>query len=67
MGPFNQLHYGVKKDELRKFCVQRTLLKKEIFPEDIAAAVFVLVGPELRKSTGLVINVDGGFSASMLR
>ncbi len=59
--------YGVKEDELGKFYAQRTLLKKEILPEDIAAAVFVLVGPDLRKSTGLVINVDGGFSASMLR
>ncbi len=59
--------YGVKREDLGKFYAQRTLLKKEILPEDIAAAVYVLVGPDLRKSTGLIINVDGGFAPSMVR
>ncbi len=59
--------YGVPREELGQFYAQRSLLKQEVLPEDIAAAVFVLVGPELRKSTGLVINVDGGFAPSMVR
>ena len=59
--------YGIQEAELGKFYAQRSLLKQEIVPEDLAAAVFVLVGPELRKSTGLVINVDGGFAPSMVR
>ncbi|MCA9449025.1 MAG: hypothetical protein KC931_18045, partial [Candidatus Omnitrophica bacterium] len=59
--------YGIEEKDLGKFYAQRTLLKKEILPEDIAAAVYVLVGPDLRKSTGLVINVDGGFAPTMPR
>lgn len=59
--------YGVKREDLGRFYAQRTLLKQEILPEDIAAAVYVLVGPDLRKCTGLVINVDGGFAPSMVR
>lgn len=59
--------YGVKEEDLGQFYAQRTLLKKEILPEDIAAAIFVLVGYELRKSTGLILNVDSGFPPAMLR
>ncbi len=59
--------YGVKLEDLGKHYASRSLLKDEILPEDVAAAVYVLVGPELRKSTGLVINVDGGFAPTMLR
>ncbi len=59
--------YGIMEEDLGKYYAQRNLLKAELLPEDIAAAVYVLVGPDLRKSTGLVINVDGGFAPSMLR
>lgn len=59
--------YNIEEAELGKFYAQRSLLKQEILPEDIAAAVFVLVGPELRKSTGLVINVDSGFAPTFPR
>jgi NAD(P)-dependent dehydrogenase (short-subunit alcohol dehydrogenase family) len=59
--------YGVKEEDLGKYYARRTLLKQEILPEDVAAAVYVLVGPDLRKSTGLVINVDGGFPPAMMR
>lgn len=59
--------YGVKLEELGKYYASRSLLHEEVFPEDIAAAVYVLVGPELRKSTGLIINVDSGFAPAMVR
>ncbi len=59
--------YGIQREDLGKYYAQRNLLKTELLPEDIAAAVYVLVGPELRKSTGLVISVDGGFPGAMLR
>lgn len=59
--------YGIEEENLGQYYAQRNLLKTELLPEDIAAAVYVLVGPDLRKSTGLVINVDGGFAPSMLR
>ena len=59
--------FGVKREDLGKYYAQRNLLKAELFPEDVAAAVYVLVGPDLRKSTGLVIGVDGGLPGAMMR
>jgi rhamnulose-1-phosphate aldolase/alcohol dehydrogenase len=59
--------YGVPEDELGNFYAQRTILKKEVLPEHIAAAVFALVGGELALTTGLHIPVDGGVAAAFLR
>lgn len=59
--------YGVPRDKLGEYYAQRTLLKREILPEDIAAACFVLVGGELSKTTGAVIPVDGGVPSAFLR
>jgi NAD(P)-dependent dehydrogenase (short-subunit alcohol dehydrogenase family) len=59
--------YGVPEDELGTFYAQRTILKKEVLPEHIAAAVFALVGGELSLTTGLHIPVDGGVAAAFLR
>ena len=51
------------REQLGAFYAQRTLLKREILPEDIAAACFVLVGGELPKTTGAILPVDGGYTA----
>lgn len=59
--------YGVKVEELPQFYAKRTLLNQVINPEDIAAACFAFVGGLLGKSTGNVINVDGGVAAAFLR
>lgn len=59
--------YGVRRENLGDFYAQRTLLKQEILPDDVAAACFVLVGGELRKTTGAVVPVDGGVAAAFLR
>ncbi len=59
--------YGVRREELGEFYAQRTLLKQEILPDDVAAACFVLVAGELRKTTGAVVPVDGGMPAAFLR
>jgi NAD(P)-dependent dehydrogenase (short-subunit alcohol dehydrogenase family) len=59
--------YGVPEDKLGEFYAQRTLLKKEVLPEHVAAAVFVLVGGELSQTTGLHIPVDAGVAAAFLR
>ncbi|HYC84411.1 MAG TPA: bifunctional aldolase/short-chain dehydrogenase [Chryseosolibacter sp.] len=59
--------YGVKVEELPAFYAKRTLLNEIILPEDIANACFALVGGLLNKSTGNVINVDGGVAAAFLR
>lgn len=59
--------YGVKEEELGKFYAQRTLLKREVLPENIANAVFVLCGPDLTHTTGLHVPVDAGVAAAFLR
>jgi rhamnulose-1-phosphate aldolase/alcohol dehydrogenase len=59
--------YGVREEELGTFYAQRTLLKKEVLPEHIAAAVFALTGGDLPLTTGLLIPVDAGVAAAFLR
>ncbi|GAB3612921.1 bifunctional aldolase/short-chain dehydrogenase [Humibacter ginsengisoli] len=59
--------YGVAEDELGAFYAQRTLLKREVLPEDVASAVFVLVADGLRLTTGHHIPVDAGVAAAFLR
>jgi rhamnulose-1-phosphate aldolase/alcohol dehydrogenase len=59
--------YGVAPEDLGKYYAGRTLLKQEVLPDDIAAAVFSLVGGDLRLTTGLLVPVDGGVPAAFLR
>lgn len=59
--------YGVEESKLGEFYAKRTILKKEVLPEHIAAAVFVLLSGDLSLTTGLHIPVDGGVSAAFLR
>lgn len=59
--------YGVKVEELPTFYAGRTLLNEIILPEDIANACIALVGGLLNKSTGNVINVDGGVAMAFVR
>ncbi len=59
--------YGVKEEDLGAFYAQRTLLKREVLPEHIAAAVFALTGGDLALTTGLHIPVDAGVAAAFLR
>jgi rhamnulose-1-phosphate aldolase/alcohol dehydrogenase len=59
--------YGVPEDELGAFYAQRTLLKREVLPEHVAAAVFALTAGELSQTTGLHIPVDAGVAAAFLR
>ncbi|WP_122816040.1 bifunctional aldolase/short-chain dehydrogenase [Nocardioides pantholopis] len=59
--------YGVEEKDLGKFYAQRTILKREVLPENIANAVFVLCGPEMSHTTGLHVPVDAGVAAAFLR
>ncbi|MGW4214484.1 bifunctional aldolase/short-chain dehydrogenase [Lentzea sp. NPDC004789] len=59
--------YGVPEEELGAFYAQRTLLKREVLPEHVAAAVFALTGGDLVQTTGLHIPVDAGVAAGFLR
>ncbi len=59
--------YGITVEELPAFYAKRTLLNEVILPEDIANACFALVGGLLNKSTGNVLNVDGGVAMAFVR
>ncbi|KQV05937.1 bifunctional rhamnulose-1-phosphate aldolase/short-chain dehydrogenase [Leifsonia sp. Root112D2] len=59
--------YGVAEEDLGEYYAQRTLLKLEVVPEDVAAAVVAIVGGDLAKTTGLNIPVDSGVAAAFLR
>ena len=59
--------YGVPEDELGAYYAQRTLLKREVLPEHVAAAVFALCAGDLSLTTGLLIPVDAGVAAAFLR
>jgi rhamnulose-1-phosphate aldolase/alcohol dehydrogenase len=59
--------YGVQEEKLGEYYAQRTILKKEVLPDHIAAAVFVLCASDLPLTTGLHIPVDGGVAAAFLR
>jgi NAD(P)-dependent dehydrogenase (short-subunit alcohol dehydrogenase family) len=59
--------YGVKVEDLPAYYARRTLLDEIIYPEDIANACFAFVGGLLGKSTGNVLNVDGGVANAFVR
>jgi rhamnulose-1-phosphate aldolase/alcohol dehydrogenase len=59
--------YGVPEEELGQYYAQRTLLKREVLPEHVANAVFVLCSSDLDHTTGLHIPVDAGVAAAFLR
>jgi NAD(P)-dependent dehydrogenase (short-subunit alcohol dehydrogenase family) len=59
--------YGVEEEDLGRYYAQRTLLKREVLPENVANAVFVLCSADLSHTTGLHIPVDAGVAAAFLR
>lgn len=59
--------YGITVEELPAYYAKRTLLNEIILPEDIANACFAFVGGDLHKSTGNVLNVDGGVAMAFVR
>ena len=59
--------YGITVEELPAYYAKRTLLNEIILPEDIANACFAFAGGLLNKSTGNVLNVDGGVATAFVR
>ena len=59
--------YGITVAELPAYYAKRTLLNQIILPDDIANACFAFVGGLLQKSTGNVLNVDGGVAMAFVR
>ena len=55
------------RDLLAEFYAKRTLTHQSIDPEDCAAAILFLAGPQSRCTTGHLIPVDGGLTEAFLR
>jgi len=54
-------------DELEAVYRERSLLKRSVFPEDIAEAVVFFASERSAKSTGNILNVDAGNAAAFTR
>jgi rhamnulose-1-phosphate aldolase/alcohol dehydrogenase len=59
--------YGVAEGDLQTFYRGRTKLGVSVYPEDVAESIAFLAGPRSEKSTGNVLNVDGGVTAAYPR
>lgn len=59
--------YGTDKGGLEEMYRQRSMLKRAVFPEDIAEAAYFLASDKSAKSTGNIINVDAGNKEAFTR
>ena len=59
--------YKTDKDGLEEMYRQRSMLKRSVFPEDIAEAIYFFASEASAKSTGNIINVDAGNAQSFPR
>ena len=55
------------RSQLADFYAERTLTHQPIDPQDCAAAILFLAGPQARCTTGHLIPVDGGLTEAFLR
>lgn len=60
-------NYGIEPDQLEEHYRERTTLKVNVFPEDVAEAVLWFASDRSSKSTGNILNVDGGVAAAYPR
>lgn len=58
---------NVAEDALEEHYRQRSLLKRSVYPEDIAEAVAFFAGDAAAKSTGNILNVDAGNAQAFTR
>jgi len=58
--------YGIEEKDLGQFYAQRTILKREVLPEHVAAAVAAIASDEFSRTTGRLVPVDGGVAAAFL-
>ncbi|MDP9011583.1 MAG: bifunctional rhamnulose-1-phosphate aldolase/short-chain dehydrogenase [Pseudomonadota bacterium] len=59
--------YKLKEDELEAFYRARSMLKRDVYPEDVAESVYFFASDLSAKSTGNVLNVDAGNASSFTR
>jgi len=54
-------------EELEAYYRSRSLLKREVLPLDVAEAILFFAGDQSAKSTGNILNVDGGNANAFTR
>lgn len=59
--------YGIDADELEDHYRQRTILKENVLPSDIAETIRFLASAKSAKTTGCMVTVDGGVAAAFTR
>lgn len=59
--------YNIEPDELEEHYRQRTVLKENIYPRDIAEAIAFFASSKSAKTTGCMLTVDGGVAAAFTR
>ncbi|KQX42019.1 short-chain dehydrogenase [Devosia sp. Root436] len=59
--------YKTDKEGLEDMYRERSMLKRSVFPEDIAEAIYFFASDASAKSTGNIINVDAGNAQSFTR
>jgi len=59
--------YKTSPEELEGVYRERSLLKRSVFPEDVAEAVAFFASERSAKSTGNIVNVDAGNAAAFTR
>jgi NAD(P)-dependent dehydrogenase (short-subunit alcohol dehydrogenase family) len=59
--------YKTSPDELEAMYRERSLLKRSVYPEDVAEAVAFFASERSAKSTGNIINVDAGNAQAFTR
>ncbi len=57
----------MSEDELEEHYRKRSLLKRNVLPEDVAEAIYFFVSDASAKSTGNIINVDAGNAQAFTR
>lgn len=58
---------GITPDQLEEAYRQRTTLKLNVYPEDLAEAILFFASDRSSKTTGGMLNVDGGLVAAYVR
>jgi rhamnulose-1-phosphate aldolase/alcohol dehydrogenase len=59
--------YGIEEQALEEHYRQRTVLKENIYPRDIAEAIAFFASSKATKTTGCMLTVDGGVAAAFTR
>jgi rhamnulose-1-phosphate aldolase/alcohol dehydrogenase len=59
--------YGIDEADLGKFYAERTILKREVVPDNVAEVVVAITGDSFSRTTGLVVPVDSGVAAAFQR